>query len=79
MSTIDFGVRSGGQATAGPTDDRPLTDQEYQLLQRLLSDPFSIPLPFKTWLISFIESSDITLPISSIQGLSTTLSQIGSP
>lgn len=77
MSTIDFGVRTGGPATAGPTDDRPLSDQEYKLLQRLLSDPFSLPLPFKTWLVSYLESSDLSLPMSSVQGLSTAFAALG--
>ena len=55
-------------------EDRPLTDQERALLIRLLSDPFSYPIIFKTWLVSFLESSDILLPRSSIQGLTTLLS-----
>jgi len=62
-----------GEGATGPTDDRPLTDQEYQLLQRLLSDPFSLPQQFKTWLVSYLEGSDLTLPISAILGLSTLL------
>lgn len=62
-----------GEGATTPGDERPLTDQEYQLLQRLLSDPFSLPLTFKSWLISYLESSDLTLPISAILGLSTLL------
>jgi len=62
-----------GEGTTGPADDRPLTDQEYQLLQRLLSDPFSLPQQFKTWLVSYLEGSDLTLPISAILGLSNLL------
>jgi len=50
-------------------DDRPLNDQEYQLLQRLLSDPFSLPIAFKTWLVSYLETSDLNLPIGSVTGL----------
>jgi len=68
---------STGQAGLGPQDDRPLTDQEYQLLQRLLSDPFSLPMQFKTWLVSYLEGSDLTLPISSVQGLSGALGITG--
>lgn len=68
MSSLDLGVRSE-QGRLGPSDDRPLTDQEFQLLQRLLSDPFSFPIQFKTWLVSYLEGSDLTLPISSVNGL----------
>lgn len=62
-----------GEGRLSPTDDRPLTDQEYQLLQRLLSDPFSIPVQFKAWLVSYLESSDMSLPISAIVGLTALL------
>lgn len=64
------------EGTPGPPDQRPLTDQEYQLLQRLLSDPFSIPIEFKTWLVSYIETSGITLPLSSVEGLVSKLKDI---
>ena len=65
--------RAGTESALGRSDERPLSEGEQQLLTRLLSDPFSIPQPFKTWIISYIESSDMTLPISSIQGLSSRL------
>jgi microcystin-dependent protein len=67
-----LGAEEGARAE-GLQDDRPLTDEERQLLQRLLSDPFSIPMPFKTWLISFLEGSDLLLPRSSVQGLASLL------
>lgn len=66
-----------GEGTTGPADDRPLNDQEYQLLQRLLSDPFSIPQQFKTWLVSYLESSDLTMPLSSVLGLNALLGVTG--
>jgi len=66
-----------GEGQVGPADDRPLTDQEYQLLQRLLSDPFSLPIQFKTWLVSYLEVSDISLPMSSISGLTSMLGITG--
>lgn len=66
-----------GEGSTGPADDRPLNDQEYQLLQRLLSDPFSLPQQFKTWLISYLESSDLTLPMSAILGLNPLLGITG--
>jgi len=59
-------VTEGG---TGPADDRPLTQQEYQQVQRLFSDPISIPIQFKTWLVSFLESSDLNLPFSAVNGL----------
>jgi microcystin-dependent protein len=67
MSTL------AGEGATGPDDDRPLTDREYLLLQRLLGDPFSLPLRFKSWLIGYLETSDLTLPMSAILGLSSTL------
>lgn len=72
MSSLDaaLAVQSG---RTGPADDRPLTDQEYQLLQRLLSDPFSLPIQFKTWLVSYLETSDMTLPMGSVSGLTAIL------
>jgi len=69
-------LRSAG-GRLGPTDDRPLTDQEFQLLQRLLSDPFSIPQPFKSWLVSYLEASDMNLPISAVAGLTDILGVAG--
>jgi hypothetical protein len=38
MSTLE--PKTSAAAALGPVDDRPLTDKELQLLQRLLSDPF---------------------------------------
>ena len=72
MSTI-----SATGSALGPQDDRPLTEQEFQLLQRLLSDPFSIPLAFKTWLVSYLSGSDLTLPISAVLGLTNLLGITG--
>jgi microcystin-dependent protein len=63
----------GGGGGTEPVDNRPLNDQEFQLLQRLLSDPLSFPLEFKAWLISYLETSDFTLPMNSILGLQKTL------
>lgn len=70
MSTSD---PSGTAGLAGPSDQRPLSDQEYQLLQRLLGDPFSFPITFKTWLISYLEGSDLSMPLSSVNGLTSIL------
>jgi hypothetical protein len=74
-----IGSSSGGDpagSSAPGADDRPLTDNEYQLVQRLFSDPFSFPLSFKTWLVSYLEASDMTLPQSSIEGLTDKLKSI---
>jgi hypothetical protein len=75
MSTLE--PRTSAAGALGPTDDRPLTDKELQLLQRLLSDPFSFPLPFKAWLVSYLESSDLNLPQSAVQGLRAALLDAG--
>jgi microcystin-dependent protein len=70
-------VERSGEGRSGPADDRPLSEQEYQLLQRLLSDPFSLPIQFKTWLVSYLESSDLNMPLSSVQGLTRMLGITG--
>jgi len=54
-------------------DDRPLSPKEYSLLQRLLSDPTLYPRPMKTWLISYLESSDFSLPFGAVLGLKRAL------
>jgi len=77
-SLVQDAVAGIGRGGEGPVDERPLTDQERQMVARLLSDPFAFPQTFKTWLVSFLESSDLTLPISSIQGLGSTLGIGGS-
>jgi microcystin-dependent protein len=63
----------GGAGGTGPADNRPLTDQEFQLVQRLFSDPLSFPLEFKAWLVAYLESSDLTLPMNAILGLQNLL------
>jgi microcystin-dependent protein len=74
-STESSGLSSTG--STGASDQRPLTQQEYQLLQRLLSDPFSLPIQFKTWLVSYLETSDLSLPLGAIQGLTQLLGITG--
>lgn len=74
MSDV-FGEAAGAEAQSGT--EKPLTDQERALVTRLLSDPFAFPMVFKTWLINFLEGSDILLPRSSVQGLSLLLGSGG--
>jgi microcystin-dependent protein len=74
---VEDAVAGLGQGE-GPIDERPLSDEERKLVARLLSDPFAFPQTFKTWLVAYLESSDLTLPISSIQGLGSTLGIGGS-
>src|SRR3954468_10891537 len=76
MSSVETGLSASGSAL-GPQDNRPLTEQEFQLLQRLLADPFSFPIQFKTWLVAYLSASDLTLPISAILGLSNLLGITG--
>jgi hypothetical protein len=76
MSSIETGLSASGSAL-GPQDNRPLTEQEFQLLQRLLADPFSFPIQFKTWLVAYLSASDLTLPISAILGLTNLLGITG--
>jgi len=78
VSSTEISIRSAGPGSQlGAQDDRPLTDQEFSLVQRLFSDPFSFPLQFKAWLVSYLESSDMSLPMSSVLGLQSTLGITG--
>lgn len=74
MSTTEDRSSEG---RVGPADDRPLTEQEQALVRRLFSDPFVFPIQFKTWLISYFESSDISLPIGAVSGLKNILGVAG--
>jgi microcystin-dependent protein len=77
VSSTDFQIRNLRQSTIGVQDDRPLTERELNLVQRLFSDPFSFPLAFKAWLVSYLETSDMSLPMSSVSGLQKTLGITG--
>ena len=76
MSDI-FGASEAAGLEVQTGTETPLSDQERALLQRLLSDPFAYPQQFKTWIISFLEGSDLLLPRSSVQGLSSLLGSGG--
>jgi hypothetical protein len=56
--------RSQGQGD----DGSPLSEGEIRLVNRLFSDPLAFPQTFKAWLKSYIESSGIQIPASSILG-----------
>jgi microcystin-dependent protein len=73
MSDLASDNGGGLRVDIGEGTERPLSDYERALIQRLLSDPFVFPIQFKTWLISFLESGDVTLPKSSVQGLTAAL------
>jgi Phage Tail Collar Domain len=75
MSDVFGGGEAAIESASG--SEKPLTDQERALLQRLLSDPFSIPQQFKTWMVAYLEGSDMLLSRSSVQGLSTLLGSGG--
>lgn len=65
-----FALDAVKASTSGQVDDStPLNDAERKMVARLLSDPFSFPQVFKTWLVAFLEGSDLTLPLTSVQGL----------
>jgi microcystin-dependent protein len=76
VSITEISVRTG-DAAAGPPDERPLSDEERQMVTRLFADPIAFPQTFKTWLVAFLEGSDLTLPINSILGLNSILSPSG--
>lgn len=52
-----------------------LSLREEEQLKRLLSDPTKYPQTLKTWIISWLEGSDLSLPMSSVVGLSDRLAQ----
>lgn len=65
---------SSTDSSQSATDtSQPLNQNEYALLQRLLADPFSFPTEFKTWLVSYMEASDLDLPMSAVHGLNAAL------
>jgi len=47
------------------------------MVRRLLADPFAFPIQFKSWLVSYLESSDMNLPISAVNGLTDILGVAG--
>jgi microcystin-dependent protein len=61
----------------GAADQQPLTPAEYRTVQRLFSDPFAFPKDFTTWLVGFLETSDMNLPISAVNGLTQILGVAG--
>lgn len=75
MSSLDLAIHASTADVAN--DNRPLSDQEMQVVRRLLSDPFSFPLEFKTWLVSYLETSDLTLSMSAVMGLKSLLGVSG--
>lgn len=68
--------QAGGAAVAGGANDAaqaPLTDQEVELVKRLFSDPFTIPLEFKAWLVAYLEANPPYLVTGSIAGFKAAL------
>lgn len=63
MSTLATPAQPGSEQ-----QDAPLTEQERKLLNRLLSDPTYFPVEFRTWIRTYLETSDIRLPSSAIVG-----------
>jgi hypothetical protein len=57
----------------------PLTEQERALVARIFSDPFSYPQSFKTWLVSFLEGSDMNLTTDAILGLQAYIKKTMAP
>jgi microcystin-dependent protein len=74
MSSLD---NEGSVKEIQTGSETPLSDQERAILQRLLSDPLSYPQQFKTWLVTFLEGSDMLLSRSSVQGLTSMLGSGG--
>lgn len=62
-----------GESTA------PLSDRERRLLNRLLSDSSLYPQSFKSWLVPFLEISDMDLPMANVHGLLDQLDRLGAP
>lgn len=56
--------------------DQPLTKREEEMLTRLFSDPTKYPMTLKTWLVAWLEQSDLTIPLGSVNGLAARLALI---
>lgn len=52
----------------------PLNEREKALLSRLLADPQNYPQALKTWIVGYVEGSEIDLPMEAVHGL---LDQLG--
>lgn len=57
-------------------DTQPLSKREEELLARLLSDPTKYPMTLKTWIVAWLEGSDLTVPLSSVKGLVSRLDDL---
>src|SRR5262252_3785692 len=62
-------VRGGGDERTRDADPAPLNDRERQQVTRLFSDPFSIPMSWKTWIVAYLEANPPKIPASSVFGL----------
>lgn len=56
-------------------DNRPLSDRERNLVKRLFSDPFAIPIEFKAWLVTYLEGNPPLLTTASIFGFRSAVAQ----
>lgn len=59
-----------GLNTSAPTDQTELSDYELGLVQKLFSSPNRIPATFFSYLMSYIEQANLTIPISQVAGFS---------
>lgn len=67
---------TGADATGGSDEaPAPLTEKEIAQVKRLFSDPFSIPLEFKAWLVAYLETNPPLLTAASIFGFRSTVQQ----
>lgn len=68
---------TGGADATGGSDEAPapLTTKELELVKRLFSDPFAIPLEFKAWLVAYLETNPPLLTAASIFGFRSTVQQ----
>lgn len=68
---------AGGADATGGSDEAPapLTDKEIELVKRLFSDPFAIPLEFKAWLVAYLETNPPLQTASSIFGFHSAVQQ----
>lgn len=55
------------------SDNLPLNAREQKMVERMFGDPLSFPMTYKTWLVNWLEISDLKLSQTAIIGLTDTL------
>lgn len=73
-----LGGPTSAPASGAPnkTSSDPLSERELEMVQRLFSDPFAIPLEFKAWLVAYLEANPPLLTAASVFGFRSSVASI---